>query len=94
MRVVGKNATCMGNNGANRAKRLDRGHLVDTLRRSSRGCKRCSMTIVNVTQYEAVVAVVRDLTSIKDLAEEALLSELNSAIRQYETAAFAVKKMH
>ena len=52
------------------------------------------MTIVNVTQYEAVVAVVRDLTSIKESAEEALLSELNSAIRQYETAAFAVKKMH
>ena len=52
------------------------------------------MTIVNIAQYDAVVAVVRDLESIKGSTEEALLVELSSAIEEYKNIAIVVRKTH
>ena len=52
------------------------------------------MTIVNSAQYDAVVAIVRDLECIKGSAEDALLVELSSAIEEYENTAIVVRKTH
>ena len=52
------------------------------------------MTIVNLAQYDAVVAVVRDLDCIKGSTAEALIAELSSAIQEFETTAIVVQKTH
>ena len=53
-----------------------------------------TMTIVNIAQYDAVVAIVRDLECIKGSIEEPLLVELSSAIEEYENTAIVVRKTH
>ena len=50
------------------------------------------MTIVNIVQYDAVVAIVRDLGCIKEPTDEALLVELSSAIEEYANTAIVVQK--
>ena len=53
------------------------------------------MTIVNIAQYDAVAAIVRDLGCVKGSTGEALLVELSSAIEEYETTAIAaVQRTH
>ena len=52
------------------------------------------MTIVNVVQYDAVVAIIRDLGCIKGSTDEALIVELSSAIEEYENTTIIVQRTH